>query len=95
MYLGTLDDGYVYRRSEFIAGLIITNAVGGRKAIASDAMAYLRDLGNQWVDVRADSGHISPGPYLYMSKALRKVYSLRSDTQRAFVTVVAPGSPDK
>lgn len=90
-----LDDGYVYQRSEFIAGLIITNTVGGQKAIASDVRAYLRGLENQWIDVRTDSGHLSPGPYLYMNKALRKAYSLRSDTQRAFVTVVVPGSQDK
>ena len=90
-----IDDGYVYRRSEFIYGLIIINVVGGQEAIASDARAYLKDLGNQWIDVRIFAGDLSPGPYLYMNKVLRKVYSLRSDTQRAFVTVVAPGSQDK
>lgn len=68
--------------------------LGVENVITMDAREYLKELGNEWLDISTDAAlasTLSPGPYLYTGKTLRKAFQLRSDTQRAFVVAIGSG----
>jgi hypothetical protein len=92
-YLDKLEDCDVYQRHSFLTGLVVTNTKAGQ-TITPECSAYLQSLGNQWLEVRAEedlADLLAPGPYLYLDKALKPVYRLQDDEQRAFLTALKPG----
>ncbi|KAI1360436.1 hypothetical protein F5Y08DRAFT_47524 [Xylaria arbuscula] len=90
--LAELEKCDVYRTRHFMNGLVVTNIKAGQ-SISTGFHARLRDLGNRWLDLRYDKGlkeELLPGPYLYLDNALRPVYRLYEDRQRAFLTALKP-----
>ncbi|KAH6990979.1 amidase signature domain-containing protein [Ilyonectria sp. MPI-CAGE-AT-0026] len=90
-YLDKLDEGDVYQKRPFLAGLILTNFKTGQ--IPSDFREYLDSLGNRWLDFQFDDGPVQaldPGPYVFQNNALKSVCRLYDDEQRAFLTALKP-----
>lgn len=91
-YLEDLDDCDVYCKEAFLDGVVITNICEDRN-VSAESIAFLENAGAKWVDVRHErqlAETLSPGPYLYLNKALRPVCRLYDDMQGAFLTGLKP-----
>ncbi|KAI0483539.1 amidase signature domain-containing protein, partial [Xylaria cf. heliscus] len=91
-YLADLEKCDVYKTRYFLDGLIITNLTAGQ-VLATGFRDHLNTLGNRWLDLRYEKNlgdEIAPGPYLYADNALKPVFRLYDDKQRAFLTALQP-----
>ncbi|KAI1425329.1 amidase signature enzyme [Xylaria sp. FL1777] len=91
-YLAGLEKCDVYKTRHFLDGLIITNLTAGWVP-ATGFRDHLNTLGNRWLDLRYEKNlgdELIPGPYLYVGNALKPVFRLYDDKQRAFLTALQP-----